>query len=233
MLLVEASSPSVGLALALLERVVARLDGAPVDWLALAPTDLDVLLLLLRRRTIGDVIRTDVVCSDSACGSRVDITFTISAFLEHHTPQPVEGLQRDDNGWLHLAGNSLAFRLPCTGDQLASALEPDPELALVQRCVRGDDISAVARNEIELALERLAPNLASELEGVCPECGATVLADFDPLHYTLRELAAQAKYIYEDVCVIAAHMHWSEQEILALPTARRLRYADVIHDRVN
>ena len=42
-------------------------------------------------------------------------------------------------------------------------------------------------------------------------------ATFDPLLYTLRELRDRAAFVYEDVCAIAHHFHWSEAEILALP----------------
>jgi hypothetical protein len=76
-------------------------------------------------------------------------------------------------------------------------------------------------------MEAMAPSLFSELEGTCPVCGAVVTCNFDPLQYTLRELRDQAAFVYEDVCTIAHHTHWSEAEILALPTARRARYAEL------
>src|SRR3954468_8288772 len=94
MLLLE-SAPGLGLALALLERLVVRLDGVPIEWTALAPTDIDALLLALRRHVLGDTIRTDVTCT---CGSRVDIAFSISSYLTHHAPQPLEGLAQDADG---------------------------------------------------------------------------------------------------------------------------------------
>jgi len=47
------------------------------------------------------------------------------------------------------------------------------------------------------------------------------------LQYTLRELRDQAAFVYEEVCSIARYTHWSEVEILGLPTARRARYAEL------
>ena len=76
-------------------------------------------------------------------------------------------------------------------------------------------------------MEGMAPSLASELQGACPECGAGVVAWFDPLQYTLRELGEQAAFVYEDVCAIARLTHWSEAEILTLPASRRARYAEL------
>ena len=76
-------------------------------------------------------------------------------------------------------------------------------------------------------MEAMAPSLCSELEGVCPECGAVVAASFDPLQYALLRAARPRGFVYEDVCAIAHHCHWSEAEILALPAARRSRYAEL------
>jgi hypothetical protein len=76
-------------------------------------------------------------------------------------------------------------------------------------------------------MEAMAPSLCAELHGVCPECGAAVETTFDPLQYTLRELRDQAAFVYEEVCSIAHHYHWSEAEILALPAVRRARYAEL------
>ena len=84
---------------------------------------------------------------------------------------------------------------------------------------------------VEAAMEALAPSLLSELEGRCPECGASVACDFDPLQYTLRELRDQAAFVYQDVLAIAGHTHWSEAEILALPAVRRARYAELAQAR--
>ena len=229
-LLVEAGPPSLELALALLGRVVRRRDGAAIDWLALAPTDIDVLLLALRRRVLGDVIATDLYCAAPACRARVDLSFSIAAFVAHHRPEPPAALRVADDGWFRL-DDEVEFRLPRAADQLAIALEAEPERALAVRCIRPAEVSAAARAQVEDAMEALAPSLLSELQGTCSECGATVTAEFDPLQYTLRELRDQARDIYADVWAIAASTHWSEADILALPTARRLRYAELVHDR--
>jgi hypothetical protein len=88
-----------------------------------------------------------------------------------------------------------------------------------------------AQEVVETAMETMAPSLCTDLAGTCPECGAGVEAIFDPLHFTLRELRDQASFVYEDVCSIAHHYHWSEADILALPSARRTRYAELASDR--
>ena len=227
LLLLEGGAPDVALALSLLRRLVHRADGASIDWSALAITDVDVLLLRLRQRVLGDVVRAEVWCPAPDCSARADIAFSIDGYIDHHRPHPpARLLPADEQGWFRFDGGDIQFRVPLAVDQLAIALEAQPEQALVIRCVRPPTLPARARRRVEAAMEAIAPSLCSELRGACPECGAIVTCTFDPLQYTLRELRDQAAFVYDDVCAIAGHTHWSEAEILALPTARRLRYAE-------
>jgi hypothetical protein len=227
-LLLEAGPLDMGVALALLGRVARDADGAPLDVATLPISDVDVLLLRLRQRIVGDVVSAEELCPRPDCHARVDITFSIGAYLEHHMPAAPPGvLPARDEGWYRLSDDDVEFRLPRAADHLAIARAPEPEDALLRRCVRPAEISEDARRRIDEAMEAMAPSLHSELEGSCPECGATVEASFDPVQYTLRELRDRAAFIYEEVCSIAHHYHWSEAEILALPAARRTRYAEL------
>jgi hypothetical protein len=227
-LIFEAGPPSLRVALALLGRIACDVAGAPLDPAALPVGDVDVLLLRLRQRVVGDVVSAEAVCAAPACQARVDISFSIEAYLEHHRPRPAAGVApAAEPGWYRLVGEEVELRLPRAADQLAIAGEPDPEQALLRRCVRPADLAAGARAAVEAAMEAMAPSLFSDLEGSCPECGAKVEASFDPLRFTLRELRDRAAFVYEEVCTIAHHYHWSEADILALPAARRARYAEL------
>lgn len=228
LVLLEAGRPDLRVALALLVRLVARLDGAPLDAGALPLGDVDALLLCLRQLVIGDAIRTDVRCP--ACQARVDIEFSIAGYLAHHAPgAPPPGMPGEP-GWYRLPDAEVELRVPCANDQLAIALDDQPERALLARCVRPPEISDELRARVEAVLEAIAPSLCGELEGVCPECATAVEVGFDPLDYTLRELRDRAAHVYEDVAWIAHRFHWSEAEILALPAARRMRYAELAAD---
>jgi hypothetical protein len=228
LLLLESGQPSPDLAIALLRSLAMGVDGNAIDWSALVVTDLDVLLLRLRQRVLGDVVRSDVRCRNPACGARVDITFSVGDYIMHHRPRPTRGLlPADEAGWHRLADTDVMFRLPCAADQLAVACESDPGSALLQRCVRPADIPSRILRRVESAMQAMAPSLRSDLRGSCPECGMTVNVDFDPLQYTLRELRQQAAFIYEEVDCLARRYHWSEAEILALPAMRRARYVEV------
>lgn len=225
--LLEAGNPSVGAAVALLAGIVRRSDGAPLDWSALAITDVDVLLLRLRQFVIGDRVIAEVVCEAAGCGERGDIIFSIADYLDHHRPRAPTRVAAIDEEWFRLDGTDVEFRLPSVADQLAIASEEHPEQALVRRCVRPAGTRPAARRRVESAMEAMAPSLASELEGVCPGCGAPMPAFFDPLQYVLRELREQAVLVYEEVLAIARRTHWAEADILALPAARRARYAEL------
>lgn len=228
LLLLEGGTPDFALALAFLRRLVHPREGAPIDWDALAITDIDVLLLRLRQRVVGDIVRAEVSCPSPACGARADIAFSIDSYIDHHRPRtPNRLLNAEERGWFRLDGDTIEFRVPLAGDQLAIASDPRPEQALVSRCIRPPTLAARGRRRVEAAMEAIAPSLCSELQGTCPECGAAVTCLFDPLQYTLLELRDQAAFVYRDVCAIAGNTHWSEAEILALPTVRRVRYADL------
>ncbi len=227
-MLLEAGPLDLGVALALLSLVASCADGAPLDPATLPIGDVDALLLHLRRRVVGDIVSAEEVCTAPGCHAHVDITFSIQAYLEHHLPAAPPGvLPSGDDGWYRLEDQNLEFRLPRAADQLAIARAPQPEQALLRRCVRPADITEREQRQVEAAMEAMAPSLYSELQGICPECGATVEASFEPLQYTLSELREQAAFVYEDVCAIAHHYHWSEAEILALPAARRARYVEL------
>ena len=73
----------------------------------------------------------------------------------------------------------------------------------------------------------LAPSLAGPLNGTCPDCGNAVAVQFDPRRYVLAELRARARFLAEDMDLLAGRYHWTERAILALPSRRRAAYAEM------
>jgi hypothetical protein len=224
-LLAEAYTFDALLALTLVDALVAPADGTVIDWRHLPLTDLDVLVLQIRRTVFGDWIRAAPACPE--CGERMDIDFAIPAYLDHHAsvvPDEVRAGERD--GWFELADVDLAFRAPTAGDltEVAGAAE------LARRCLRPADPPPDARDRAERALASIAPDLADELDAVCPECDAQFTLPFDPLTFALHELGLQAGTVFGEVHLIAAAYHWHEPDILALPRRRRVLYADLIRD---
>jgi hypothetical protein len=222
------STADTYLALALVQRVAHPTD-APVEWPNLPVTDLDVLVLRLRQMVLGDLIQAEASCPVAGCGARIDVTFSLDAYLDHHQPRSARSAEpADEPGWFRLHDTSVVFRLPTVADQLAVAGLSRPTPALVRRCIRPWDAGARLVRRVENAMEALAPSLAHELEGVCPECGTAVAVYFDPRQFCLQELRDQAAYIMEDTHLLAAHYHWPEEQILALPRQRRIQYVELV-----
>jgi len=217
------------LAIELIRRLARAEDGESITWEALTVHDLDTLLLRIRQLVFGDLIRADITCPRKDCGKRIDIAFGVNKYLNHHSPRRVSGVEpASEAGWVRLPDTPISFRLPTGTDQLALTVHPDPEKELMDRCLRPARLSASLVRRVDRAMEAMAPSLAHDLMGRCPECSATVAIYFDPRQFILRELREQAGFVYEDIHLLAEHYHWREADILALPRERRIRYSEMV-----
>jgi hypothetical protein len=246
MLLMEGAADDFALALALAERVGTSADGSGIAWRELPVSDLDAFFLRLHQALIGDLIRTDIACRAEGCGSRIDISFGIDAYLAHHAPKsPNRGRRAwsvascaDRPDWFALrmrgAGEPILFRLPTIDDQVAVAALADPEAELARRCICAEPLPVAAKHATEAAMAVMAPSLTGALDGRCVECGSAVGIYFDPRRYVMQALRQRAAFIHEDIDRLAQRYHWSEQAILAMPTVRRASYAELARqDRSN
>jgi hypothetical protein len=231
LLLVEAPALDTALAVELATRLGPSADDAPLDWWTLPSADLDAWLLALRRLVLGDLLRSSTRCPAPDCDQPIDIAFHVGDYLAHHRPRRPRGLAAPEAGWLALGDDAAThFRIPTVADQHAAATAARPRALLGSRCLRraaGAATPPRIRRRIERALDKLAPCLADDLAGVCPECGAEVTVAFDPVTYVLRELRDQGAWIYHDVHLLASAYGWREPDVLALPAARRARYAEL------
>ena len=266
LLLLEGRESDLALALALVNRLVRATDpeapdGKPADWCHLTASDLDVLMLRLRQGMLGARVQADAPCSGAGCGSRIDISFEIDAYIAHHFSRDAGAKNlraapiAEQPGWFYPAlsrggkENSAAraashrrgaraptekicFRLPTVADLLAVAHGADPAKDLAQRCIRPPGISGRERRRVEAAMEAMAPSLSHDLQGICPDCGATVTVYFDARRYCLRELKDRSAFVYQDIDVLARRYHWAEADILAMPRNRRMNYAEFARQEV-
>lgn len=230
LLLAEASPADPALALALAERLG---DGEPgTDWAALPVHDIDTLIARLRQSQSGDRIVAEVACTDDRCGQRVDLSFGIDAYLAHHRPRALRGRGLAAHAgaapsvWLSLEGEAARFRLPTLADQIAVAGLADPAAHLQARCIQPNRLPSRMRRRVEAAMAAMAPPLSGPLGGHCPECGTAIEAWFDLRQYCLHDLCARARYLFDDIDVLAERYHWSEHAILRLPRSRREQYAE-------
>jgi hypothetical protein len=248
LLLLEAPDDDLALALTLMTHVAHPLGdesggGSPDAWLQLTPTDLDFFILRLRQLMLGDRILSDVRCQAPACKARIDVSFGIDQYLDHHLGARGQFRGRgwiaesaDEPGWFRIKDSrplalrsdaDAVFRLPTAADLRDVATRRDAAAELTRRCIRSELESTRLRRLAEAAMEDIAPNLCQDLQGQCPDCAAKIDIHFDPRHYCVKELRDRAKFVYQDVDAIARRYHWSESDILALPRMRRMRYADV------
>lgn len=226
MLVLASAGPPPTTMLALAGRLATDPAGEPIDWMSLPAVDLAAAALLIRSSWLGDAIRSEALCSSHTCGEPIDITFGITAYLEHHRPRRARGISHLDDGWMSLDGTDARFRIPTIEDLLA-ALREDRQ-AVVERCVQPQRPPAAALRRIDRALEALAPRLDGELSGTCPDCGATVDLYFEPIGYVLQELRDSCSTVYAHVHELALAYHWPEPAILTLDRGRRRRYVAMV-----
>ncbi|MFD9452418.1 hypothetical protein ACFWBC_04900 [Streptomyces sp. NPDC059985] len=198
--------------------------GGDFDARSLPVGDVDMLVADLRRERLGDRMIAEASCAH--CGARIDIGFSIADHLHHHRPRPARAaVPAEESGWWRLRRAETWFRLPTTGDVLAAGDGDRGHRTLVEACVRGDR-SAGAVRAAERAMAALAPVLRGEAEGTCPECTATVSLELDVRELCLEELAFLASGVLDEVHLLATAYHWRERDILDLPSARRISYAE-------
>jgi hypothetical protein len=231
------------LAVTLARRLAWADDGEALTWEDTAVTDLDALLLRVRQAAIGDRVRSSIPCPSAGCECPIGISFGIEAYLSHHAPCPrprIRGWTAEadrESGWFALVppggddGPRLRFRLPTASDQMAVAGREDAAASLAGRCLRPADAPGRLVRRAEAMMEAMAPSLADDLQGDCPECGGRFTLRFDARWFCLRELGNRASYVYQDVDLLARRYHWSEGQILALSHSRRAAYADLALQR--
>jgi hypothetical protein len=236
-LVAEADIEDPALVLAIARRLARAEPG--IDWAELTPADLDVLIVRLRQALFGNRIVAETRCRAAGCGSAIDISFALDAYLAHHRPRPTPlrgrgwtvAASREEPGWFCLGSGEPAaavqFRLPTAADQLAVWGQAEAEQALAALCIRPPDLTARQRARIEAAMAMLAPRLDGDLQGSCPDCGAMVSARFAARRWCLQEMRDRARFVYEDIDALAQRYHWSERAILAMPNARRASYAEL------
>jgi hypothetical protein len=200
--------------------------------LSLAERDLD--LWRLRRMTFGDWLRATLPCA--GCSAQIEFTLAISSVIE-----PLEQLRIAAPAERHWEGWQIAMR-PATTVDLEAALEmPDPDAAkerLLERCSlltappggvaswenAPETLRAVAQESFD-AVHEGAEFLC---ETICPQCGATEMADLDIGRFLWFEVRNAAKRLLRDVHELACAYGWSEAAILAMTTQRRQGYLAMV-----
>ena len=202
-------------------------------WMALTVTDCETALLGLRRFLFGDKVACVFRDRSHTCGVRMELEFSISAFLDEARPRAPRGVRTaDDRRWFVLStkdARDVSFRLPTVEDQLLAMRSADGASLLVKRCTNA--ANARDRRRAERAMEEMAPAVSRPLAGNCPECGESLTMMLHVPRLVMDQLEHQAAGIHAETDAIAAAYHWDEPSILAMPQRRRRAYADTIRRR--
>jgi hypothetical protein len=194
--------------------------------------DREKLLVALYALSFGPLL--DAVLRCPACAETVELPLDLDTVLE----APAGSLCSPQHS-LMAGGATLRFRIPNGADHeraaRIAAIDPNRGAAVLRSaCVialtGGDGQEIVAdrmpdgvQAALEEALRRLDPAAETIIAADCPGCGTKLEGTLDALSLLAGQLGQRGS-ILGDVDQIARAYHWSEEVILALPTARRRRY---------
>jgi hypothetical protein len=194
----------------------------------------EALLLRLRRATFGDTLTSVLTCPHDGCGERMDLVLRVSDLL----------VERVDDRAVHeavIGTIRVRFRLPTGADleEVAPLARGDPAAAgrrLLERCLESADgappaaIPDVVAERLPALMAELDPQAEMLLNVTCTRCERPFTALFDAAMFFFGEVNARRSALELDVHELALHYHWSEAEILGLPTAKRRRYLSLLAD---
>ena len=126
------------------------------------------------------------------------------------------------------------LRVPCGADEEFIAVQQSDtgvESLLLSRLLTSagepvpvECLSRADLEQLDQLLDRMSPQAGLSAGVDCPHCGLAQAMPIDPYDWLLDDSGTLDREIH----TLAFHYHWSEQDILALPRARRVRYLELI-----
>jgi hypothetical protein len=226
-----ASQAPVQRALTLLAAACPEKDRA--QWAVVPIGERDRQLLALRERLFGT--RLEALAACPACGERLELNFQ-TADIQTPAPASEEVTVRADD-------YEVRCRLPASADLLEAARPgaADGRSVLFERCVtlaRRDDTplepAALPQAVLDAVMEALAqadPQADVQVEIDCPACRHRWSIGFDVLSYLWSEIDDWAPRTLRDVHGLASAYGWSERDILAMSSARRRWYLELVAEQ--
>jgi len=176
-------------------------------------------------------------CPNTICGEDSEITLSL---------EEVAAVQKDayarDRVEVLLGDEVLSLRRPTGSDQLAwlKVMFTD-RTAARQEMVRtlllrdNDEIDGLGGlpqedwlDSVEEAMEEHDPLINFKLRVKCPACEIINLVAIDLEDLSLRGLRNAQRRLLTSIHRLAAHYHWSEEQIFAVPSWRRAHYLSLI-----
>jgi hypothetical protein len=242
-----ADTPVHSRVIALLERMVSFEDDADGDDVSAAATDAAsvlkklslgdraLLLLTARKLIIGDNLSCTTSCPSCEMAMSLDISVEAIIMRAEDRELSMENYELKASGF-----SSLRVR-PLTAedqDMLVIKKGSGPD-ALAQELAK----ACIVRSESalpEILPESLLEAISSRLDEIdplsninlrllCPECGHGFLASLPVEDFVLGELGMTGGQLEREVHWLAFNYHWTEDQILSLPSAKRKRYVELVN----
>ena len=215
----------------LLSMTLAHIGGQAISWQEIHNMTVGDRQFLLR--TLMIALEHDNCWMSSecdACNNRFDLNLTLSTLPVTQCSETFPYVE------VIIDACSYRFRAPTGADQdkllqrgnvseqdILPLLLTEPDFhhqpgATFPRCL------SEYKNLIEEKIETMAPAITSKIQTACPECSKLMVIDISPERLILQI----GKNIYPEVHQIASAYHWSEAEILKMPTLRRKNYLSLI-----
>ena len=134
-----------------------------------------------------------------------------------------------------LSIGKVDIRVPNGGDEEAvagSARDPESALKILvrrlvsvgQEPVDADTLSREDQLQIDRTLDEMSPQAGQRITTTCPYCELNQDLPID--HYGW--ITEPGRGLDQEIHTIAFHYHWSENDILSLPSRRRKTYIQLI-----
>ena len=193
----------------------------------------DGLALRLREVLFGSQLTSLAACP--VCTERLELALDVADIrvaLNGPVQEPVA---------LELEGFELEFRLPDSQDLMlieAVSSVDEARRVLFERCLLSayrdgqacamDNLPEEILDKVEAAMSQADPQADVQLDLFCPACGHSWLATFDIASFLWSEINAWAQRVLNEVHLLAKAYCWREADILALSSARRRFYLELV-----
>ena len=181
---------------------------------------------LIAVRLAGGAGRVGVGVTCPACGGGMELDIELARFIA--LPGAAEV------AWRSTDGEEVIVRLPRGEDQerWSTNATSDPFAIATSLVVTIDGAPPPSDFRVpptwlpglDDALEAHDPLTVLALGAECPDCAVAAEHEVDLGAVLLREIGVEQRALLDDVCRLAAALHWSEVDILALPRWRRVQY---------
>lgn len=177
----------------------------------------DAALLRLRAARFGPMLGCLDTCP--ACAAQMELDIRVSDLLA------LQGSGAEPE----LSQGAARLRALTTADLAGIVgLERSAARMALARAAAGDGVGPDDIIRIEAALEAADPLAHLMLDLSCGTCGAAWQRPLDIAALVWAEAVAAARRVLREVHALARAYGWGEQEILAIPTARRRAYLDLV-----